>query len=301
MNLKLKDILRDCHKSMINSSSVSGSIYSDTKIICEDGSINYSKLLLNFVDPVLVNILQDANEDDCYQKIVLCPDFQKEEFIETWHAILFKSDDEFAQDSFFETSNVIKTELSVQSNDKDSFQFALSEESSVDFDDHDPVSRRISTDLELKSNNVLCNFCGRSFPNETKLKKHFYNVHHTSKNKFECFECKKRFSSKTFLLKHKSSDHKEVIKKCPKCLKIFTTIAEYKLHEFRHKEFECQVCGKTNSNKFNYERHLLSHDKTQKFECEFCKKRFSLKHQLDRHKQTHTHNESESVHILSKL
>ena len=290
MNLRLKEILCYCHKTLINSCNASGSVYSDTRIICADGSISYSKFLLSFVDPVLVNILQEKNEEDDYQKIVLCPDFQRKEFIESWHAILFTSDIECAQDSYLATSKVIDTKRSVESEVSFQFQLALSKEESSDyFDDHDPLIRRTSTELESKSNEVLCNFCARSFPNQEKLKKHFYNVHHASKNKFECFDCKKLFSSQTFLLKHKSSDHKEV-KKCAICLKLFKTIAEYKLHIKRHEEIQCELCGKTSSNKFNYERHLLLHDQTdqtKKFNCELCQKRFSLKHQLDRHKLIH--------------
>ena len=40
------------------------------------GTINYSKLLLTIVDPVIVKILQEnSDEDDDYPKIILCPDF----------------------------------------------------------------------------------------------------------------------------------------------------------------------------------------------------------------------------------
>ena len=282
------NVLRDCHTSMINSCSVAGSIFSDIRIICKDGSISYSKLLLSFVDPAFANILQEKNEDDVYQKIVLCPDFQRKEFIESWQAILFTSDVKCTQDSLLATSKVVKSKPTVQSDDEDCSQLTFLEDSSFTFDDHDPVNRRTSAEQGFKINDVLCNFCGRSFPNEEKLKKHFYNTHHASKNRFECFECKKMFSSQTFLLKHKSSEHKEDVKKCPICFMLLTTIAEYKLHEKSHTAFKCTVCGKTNSNKFNHQRHLLLHDKTQKFNCECCGKKFSLKHQLDRHKLIHT-------------
>ena len=283
MKLNLKDILQDCHKSMINSCSDSKLLFSDTKIICEDGTINYSKLLLTIVDPVIVKILQEnSDEDDDYPKIILCPDFKRKEIIEPWNATLFTSNSYFATPDFNENNRSVQCE----DEDEDSFQYALSEESSVYFDDPSGVNR--SAELESKSNEFLCTFCGGRFPNEEKLKRHFYNVHHVSMNKFKCFDCKKIFSSKANLLKHKTSVHKEVVKKCPVCLKIFKTIAEFKLHEQRHKEFECQVCGKTSSNKFNHDRHLLSHGQPKTLSCELCEKSFSLKHQLDRHKLIHT-------------
>lgn len=283
MKLDLKDILRDCHRSMINSCSDSELFFSDAKFVCEDGTINYSKLLLTVADPVIVKILQENNhEDDDHQKIILCPDFKRKEIIKSWNATLFTSN------SYFDaTPNVNENNRSVQCEDEDSFLLVPSEESLVYFDDQSGVNR--TTESESTSNEFLCTFCGGRFPNEEKLKKHFYNVHHASKNKFQCLDCKKLFSSKAILSKHKTSVHKEVVKKCPVCLKIFKTIAEFKLHEPRHKELECQVCGKTSSNKFNHDRHLLIHHGQPKtLSCELCEKRFSLKHQLDRHKLIHT-------------
>ena len=194
MKLNLKDILQDCHKSMINSCSDSKLLFSDTKIICEDGTINYSKLLLSIADPVLVKILQENNDEDDDNQIILCPGYKRKEIIKSWNATLFMSDSNFDA-----TPKVTEKNRSVQCEDEDddSFQHVLSEESSVYFDDPSGVNR--SAELESKSNEFLCTFCGGRFPNEEKLKRHFYNVHHASKNKFKRLDCKKLFSSKSGL------------------------------------------------------------------------------------------------------
>ena len=264
------------HERMTHSYSDSSCILSDIKIICSDGTINYSKLLISLVDPTLLNVIQENEDDD---QIVLCPDFQRKEFMDVWHGTFIKGNEESGKVASRSTSKVIQTR---QFDDQRTDMIVQSEE-----DD----ARK--TRAEDNSNEELCFFCGGSFLNKEKLKRHIYNCHHTSGNKFECLECRRTFSTKEYLSKHKTLVHKEVMKQCGLCLKMFKNLAEFKIHERLHRghpsppKYKCQFCGKTNSEKYKHERHLLLHNLTKIFNCELCGKSFSLKHNLERHKLLH--------------
>ncbi|XP_042309688.1 zinc finger protein with KRAB and SCAN domains 7-like [Sceloporus undulatus] len=54
------------------------------------------------------------------------------------------------------------------------------------------------------------------------------------------------------------------------------------------KPFKCLVCGKSFSQKSNFNRHQVTHTGAKPFKCLFCEKSFSQKSHLTRHQTTHT-------------
>ena len=65
---------------------------------------------------------------------------------------------------------------------------------------------------------IVCSICGNTYSSDSNLKYHILNVHQASK--FTCDECKKTFSSKTYLKSHmKLHSKSQQLRKCPRCEK----------------------------------------------------------------------------------
>ena len=309
------EILQECHDEFIKSGIEKLSMQPDVKIVFSDGILYYSKLLVSFVIPELQTLLCDHTDSDEICQTILFPEIRKDDFVTTYFECWqtnAKKEVSSPPSSCSNDSEVLKSisrERSIENETKGDLPRnsypTLSEGPEV-IDEENLESLKtaefVSTsevDEKLckknrddgKISDLLCHSCGKSFTNSGKLKKHMYNVHHSATLLFQCTLCEKRFSSKEFLNRHKSLNHESRINQCKICLKVFKTLIEFKQHERSHKvtqkEFECQVCGKTNEKKFNHERHLLLHNNTKKFQCDICTLEFTLKQHLERHKMSH--------------
>ena len=54
------------------------------------------------------------------------------------------------------------------------------------------------------------------------------------------------------------------------------------------KRFDCQVCHRSYSNKYNLNKHMKVHDDSKAFKCDVCLKAFPSKSHLETHYRTHT-------------
>ena len=54
------------------------------------------------------------------------------------------------------------------------------------------------------------------------------------------------------------------------------------------KHFNCQICHRSYSNKYNLKKHMNVHDDSKGFKCDVCLKVFPSKSGLERHYKTHT-------------
>lgn len=284
-----KNIFYEYHDNFITSSFDGSTTLSDIKIICCDGAFFHSKLMIAVADPMLRNILMENAL--MYGQIILCPNITKADFIQfflkSWQRISFYSSEEESKSSCQIASKGVISEQINGEPMKDYYQTASEGFEFID-------KRQEKCQRKSCSNDFLCPSCGKSFLSDEKLRKHFYNVHHISKNSFECLICKKSFSSKEFLSKHKNQTHEEVINQCRMCHKTFQTIIEFNKHKRSHnqEEFKCQVCGKIDSKKSNHLRHLLTHNKVKafQFQCVICERQFALKQHLERHQLSHQNN-----------
>ena len=57
---------------------------------------------------------------------------------------------------------------------------------------------------------------------------------------------------------------------------------------FTEKQFNCQVCHRSYSNKKSLNQHMKIHDNSKGFKCDVCLKMFQSKSHLKRHYTTHT-------------
>lgn len=166
----------------------------------------------------------------------------------------------------------------------------------------------------------VCQTCGKAFRQQSALYIHSRcHLPDTMKNRYQCDQCDKRFSTKPNLVTHKrihsgvrnfTCDQcgKSFIQKgnleahflthsadkpynCSQCPKAFKTPLQLKKHETVHtgaKPHQCAVCGRTFREKGTLREHHRIHTGAMPFTCEFCGKCFRFKGILTTHRRQHT-------------
>ncbi|XP_012251182.2 zinc finger protein 85-like isoform X2 [Athalia rosae] len=166
----------------------------------------------------------------------------------------------------------------------------------------------------------VCQTCGKTFRQQSALYIHSRcHLPDTMKNRYQCDQCDKRFSTKPNLVTHKrihsgvrnfTCDQcgKSFIQKgnleahflthsadkpynCSLCPKAFKTPLQLKKHETVHtgaKPHQCAVCGRTFREKGTLREHHRIHTGAMPFTCEFCGKCFRFKGILTTHRRQHT-------------
>ncbi|GFY59530.1 zinc finger and BTB domain-containing protein 7A [Trichonephila inaurata madagascariensis] len=85
------------------------------------------------------------------------------------------------------------------------------------------------------------------------------------------------------------------MKYCPICSYTSTEALELRCHMASHVSFQppfnCPVCYKTFSNKYNVQTHMVIHTGERPFECNICFKSFKQKSHMHAH-QRNTHSVS---------
>ena len=155
--------------------------------------------------------------------------------------------------------------------------------------------------LTHKDDAFLCSFCGRSFINAKAQKLHENVCGKTSKvfppetcGLFQCKDCRRFFSTKTDLKKHRLSHIPESYA-CTICDKGFTHERDLLRHTFTHsklKPFKCEEpgCGKGFTCNSSLNKHIqLKHQGDGKsYRCQTCGKTFQVESDIKRHVYTHT-------------
>lgn len=237
-------MLHAIHNSF-KKSGVETSTASDIEIICSDGSIQYSKLLIAIKEcyfkkifcSEFSNLLQESD-------LLIIPDMKIEE--------LFQQLDHFYQlrvvappspNSTTEDASVSVTHFIV--NDQDTLCERLEDKSLLCF---------------------KCNNCLKVFTSEKKLYYHYYNVHHKKSN-HTCQECCKQFSTQSKLFRHSKVHLTSKNYKClfPGCRSSFKRNADLIFHhKVNHSDKEdnnniniCCYCEKQFYSASNLKRHII--------------------------------------------
>ena len=145
-----------------------------------------------------------------------------------------------------------------------------------------------------------CDFCGKEYSNQIKLKNHIYNKHKDKQQirkydlekipRVDCPKCQKsirKCNIETHILKCQI--------KCDLCAIEFSNMLEYKSHikEVHPNprvttKVKCEICGKTYL-QATIKQHIKSvHEKIKDFQCPKCGKAFSEKASLKDHDKIHT-------------
>lgn len=105
---------------------------------------------------------------------------------------------------------------------------------------------------------------------------------------FGCDQCKNSYSTKTLLLNHGKKVHSAKVE-CPIC-KMFLQKSALNNHMKRHKSiknFKCDHCPASFSEKYELPQHMWKHRKDHKFTCKVCKKGFNYIQAYKRHLLKH--------------
>ncbi|XP_078506702.1 uncharacterized protein LOC144766864 [Lissotriton helveticus] len=113
----------------------------------------------------------------------------------------------------------------------------------------------------MREMRFYCAECQKGFSHKSWLRIHL--VSHTGDQLYTCSHCKKRYSTRSNLLRHWKIHHEGEPKKergfsCPWCQKSFSQKSLLKLHERVHtgeQPFVCPQCGKRFTQKGNFQRH----------------------------------------------
>lgn len=94
----------------------------------------------------------------------------------------------------------------------------------------------VKSESENKEHSYLCENCGRSFDDKTKLKAHYrLHIPVELRRSFECFVCKSTFAYKKSLIHHMPMHWGEKIQyQCEVCLSQFSRSDALKRHSLIH-------------------------------------------------------------------
>ena len=143
---------------------------------------------------------------------------------------------------------------------------------------------------ETKPYAYTCEYCDRQFCDKTGLSKHVKI--HTSEKTFFCDECDSAFFEKRDLSRHKAS---HLNKKTPefniewryKSVQADSNDASSVEESQQEKEYLCNFCEKTFTQRSSCTRHMQSHKNEKPHTCNTCGKNFTRKGHLQRHELTH--------------
>lgn len=136
-------------------------------------------------------------------------------------------------------------------------------------------------------NACACDLCGKLFTQYSNVKEHILKVHLKSKP-FLCDLCGASFASSSKLKIHKETAHLKIRKHaCHLCDKkyfeLYTLNAHIRSAHTKERPFHCEFngCGKSFCRSTSLYIHQQMHK--AKFECEICSKTFSFKYNLVTH------------------
>ena len=133
-----------------------------------------------------------------------------------------------------------------------------------------------------------CSVCKAGYRNKKNLQSHIEFVHE-KKGGHICSACGKKYATKGEVKKHFAFVHEQIKYECDMCDKSLSSKYNLKLHVEKHHEgkkpsVECPTCSKCFQSNTSLKRHVNDvHDKKRPFGCDFCGLTFAQKSQLVTH------------------
>ncbi|XP_063380617.1 zinc finger protein ZFP2-like [Cydia fagiglandana] len=135
-----------------------------------------------------------------------------------------------------------------------------------------------------------CVECGRRCVSHSVLEAHMLT--HTRDYRHECDTCLKKFSSKSFLMRHQRQVHeKERSHQCEFCSKAYfckNKLQEHLRSHTNERPFTCNECGLSFTTKQALTRHMLTHSDVKNYPCGLCSMSFKVPGNLRAHMVSHT-------------
>eukprot|EP00088_Acartia_fossae_P040041 TRINITY_DN4167_c0_g1_i7.p1 TRINITY_DN4167_c0_g1~~TRINITY_DN4167_c0_g1_i7.p1 ORF type:complete len:557 (-),score=90.17 TRINITY_DN4167_c0_g1_i7:24-1694(-) len=137
---------------------------------------------------------------------------------------------------------------------------------------------------------VTCHLCHKVVSGRKHLGVHLAS-HKNNEVNIVCQECGKVFPDRKTVNKHYSSVHTEKKFKCSQCPLLFRNNFQLRDHEERkhgNSAYPCATCGKAFGSKILLKNHERTHNAVRKYSCDFCEKRFRTRDKLNKHQAVHT-------------
>ncbi|XP_067088230.1 zinc finger protein ZFP2-like isoform X4 [Osmerus mordax] len=134
-----------------------------------------------------------------------------------------------------------------------------------------------------------CQECNKTFSRKSYLILHMRI--HTGDKPYQCQQCGKCFAQKGGLVEHIRTHTGQKPCQCQECNKTFSRKSYLILHMRIHtgdKPYQCQQCGKCFTKKGGLVEHMRTHTGEKPYQCQQCSKRFTFKTNLVEHMRTHT-------------
>ena len=154
--------------------------------------------------------------------------------------------------------------------------------------------------LHSVNNPFQCNQCKKSFSRKSYLRIH--TRMHNGKKPYECKVCEKSFNYPGELVKHTRIHTGVKPYKCEVCEKGFKQIGSLIKHTRTHSDnrpFKCNECNKSFIQNSDLIKHTRTHSGEKPYKCEVCETGFALKSNLARHRKTRRHLLKQQAQLLS--
>lgn len=131
--------------------------------------------------------------------------------------------------------------------------------------------------------------CGRTFHKQYRLLEHL--SYHVGSSMVRCEECNKTFSSRSYLLVHRSRVHgqpEDRPYKCTQCHQSYALECHLKAHIVSHVRVNCTICGKELASAHSLRTHMINmHGNRENHICDTCGREFRSRPAFERHVKLH--------------
>ena len=109
--------------------------------------------------------------------------------------------------------------------------------------------------MDISTEDITCQECGKSFSEKSVFNKHFRQYHEENESDF--LECGRKFYTEFMLKNHIARSHTDV--KCDICDKTVTKMVLSK-HKQTHQDinFECEMCDNVYKRRDTLEKHMTT-------------------------------------------
>lgn len=162
----------------------------------------------------------------------------------------------------------------------------------------------LKTHIEAHDDNFdyFCRFCLTGFQYTKDRDAHIENEHNNFR--YLCFPCNRVFKSRLYYMDHMDKHHPNPPAReftCIKCLSVFSTRNNLKLHYRKHTIHQCDECGRVLASGELLKDHKLRHKGIKPVMCEECGKSFTNYKALDSHRKTvHAVDRPHACNICNK-
>lgn len=142
-------------------------------------------------------------------------------------------------------------------------------------------------EMKHQGKTYSCNECERDFSDDRGLAKHLKLVHNAKGGmpaKYECTMCPNKYWQKITLARHIKNYH---CQPGDSLITVGEKICQYSKRNSRHKEFSCDICGKSYERKDNMRDHLRSFHYGINYSCHICPNTYTFADSFRKHMRDH--------------